>query len=62
MSNVIKMFANTNNVIDFATKKPVIQESSNVDNSLEARRARRAGLTNDNYDNVIVAFYPQSCA
>ena len=62
MSNVIQMFANTNNVIDFATKKPFSQEASNVDNSLEARRAKRAGLTTDSRDNVVVAFYPQSCA
>lgn len=62
MSNVIQMFANTNNVIDFATKKPVVQDTNDVDNSLEARRAKRAGLKADTRDNVIVAFYPQSCA
>ncbi len=62
MSNVIKMFADNNNVIDFATKKPLTQEASNVDTSLEARRAKRAASADVRKENVIVAFYPQSCA
>lgn len=62
MSNVIQMFADNNNVIDFVTKKPLTQEASNVDTSLEVRRAKRAGSADVRKDNVIVAFYPQSCA
>jgi hypothetical protein len=59
MSKVINLFADTNNVVDFTTRQPIRQtENNNVDFSLAARRAERAGSAEMTNDNVLDLFFP----